>query len=64
MIATGYFGVPGKLGGKVHIAVDSKPLCGSAMPKESVFQWCAHGVKRQYVECERCKSSNLYKAYP
>lgn len=51
---TGYFGVPGGYGGKVHVVQNGKPVCGTPLPRKSEFQWCAHGIERQYVECERC----------
>lgn len=53
--ATGYFGVPGKQGGKVHVVLNNKPLCGQALPPKSEFQWCCHGIDFVALECGRCR---------
>lgn len=54
MIETGYYGVPGKIGGKVHLAEGHKPMCGTHLHPKAEFQWCARGVVLSYVECQRC----------
>jgi hypothetical protein len=51
---TGYFGIPGKYGGKVHLVENDKPVCGAQMGKLQEFQWCAHGVQSDYLECGHC----------
>jgi hypothetical protein len=55
-IMTGYFGIPGRFGGKVHIVVDGKPACGTPMDPRAEFQWNAHGIVRSYLECDCCKA--------
>lgn len=54
---TGYFGIPGSSRGSftVHIVAVSGPLCGWRPRKEMEFQWCAGGIKWDFVECDRCK---------
>ncbi len=52
---TGYYGIPGEVGGPVHIVQQGRPVCGSRVRDDSRFQWCAHGVAWHYVECQRCR---------
>lgn len=56
---TGYFATPGKScpRAKVHLVVDGKPICGSQMGTDSIFQWCSQTVCREWVECKRCLKS-------
>ncbi len=61
MTSTGYFGVPGKLGGRVHVVQGGKPVCGARVRGE--FQWCAHGIQMDYVDCSRCRDSKVVKEY-
>lgn len=55
---TGYYGRPGdRERGRVHIHIKgSGPACGVRLHPDSQFQWCAQGVRLDYVECERCKA--------
>jgi len=39
---------------KTHIVFDGKPICGASIGKKLKFQWCANGVRRDYVECKNC----------
>lgn len=58
MLATGYFGVPGSSRGSftVHVVKeDGNPLCGWRPRQEMRFQWCAHGIQYNYLECDGCK---------
>lgn len=64
MILVGYFDVPGKTRGKVHLCegvyMTAKPLCGARLSTKAIFQWCAtwpHGLN--YIECEHCKKKGL-----
>lgn len=56
MIATGYFGVPGKTGGTVHLAYYNQNItvCGTRVSGE--FQYCAGYIVEKYIECKRCKA--------
>jgi hypothetical protein len=56
VIATGYYGIPGRYGGQVHVVRDGKPLCGLRPHPKAEFQWCCHGFNLSYVEleCRRC----------
>ena len=58
MLATGYYGVPGSSKGSftVHAVMEGKPLCGWRPRKNMEFQWCAGGIRWDYLECERCKA--------
>jgi len=55
MAMMGYYGEPGKYGGKVHIVYQNKPLCGWNPRKELEFQWCRHGIALNDVECGNCE---------
>lgn len=63
MIVIGYFGVPGTIGGKVHICgtanindLHPAPLCGARLGAKVEFQWCATWPNGfTYIECEHCK---------
>ena len=55
MSETGYYGIPGKTGGRVHVVRNGRPMCGERLHPEAVFQWCAHGIWWPYVECIRCR---------
>jgi hypothetical protein len=53
---TGWFCIPGgRTGGQVHVVSYGKPICGQRLHKKAEFQWCAHGIKLDYIECARCK---------
>lgn len=60
-LATGYFGIPGRNGGKVHIVRDGKPVCRVRLHAKSEFQWCASGVYTSYIECRGCLKSKEYR---
>lgn len=57
----GWYGVPGRTGGKTHFVEKNKPICNTFLPKDSEFQWCITdiGLNTQYHSVE-CKKS-LYK---
>jgi hypothetical protein len=55
MLATGYYGIPGREGGKVHVSTPDGPICGIRVDPQAQFQWCANGYVRSYVECARCR---------
>ena len=59
MYTTGWWGLPGdqtnKGFTKVHLEVNGKPACGSRLRKGMIYQWCAPGIKYDYLECEHCK---------
>lgn len=54
-ISTGFYGVPGGYGGKVHLHQSGRPMCNARLKPESQFQWCAHGIVKRFLECEKCK---------
>ena len=56
-MSTGYFGIPGSATGftKVHIVEGGRPICGARVSPESEYQWCAPGIKLDYLECGNCK---------
>ena len=56
---TGFWGVPGKIGGKVHIEHHGRPLCGSFMDPSAEFQFCANSVRLDLVECGHCRKRPL-----
>ncbi len=59
--ATGYFGIPGGTGRLVHAVNESgRPICGHRLHTESRFQWCAHGLVYEMLECERCKRKSRF----
>lgn len=51
---TGYFANE-KTFTQVHIVKDNKPVCGASIGADKKFQFCAHGVIKNYLECEHCK---------
>ncbi len=56
--STGWWGIPGGpscRSTKVHIEEGGKPACGSRLGPKMVYQWCAWGMKWDYLECEHCK---------
>lgn len=54
-VAIGWFGVPGREGGATHVVADRRPICGTRLHPEAVFQWCSAGLMMpQYIECEKC----------
>ena len=56
-MSTGYFGIPGRYGGKVHLVDDErKPVCGLRLHPKAEYQWCSHGIAERMIECERCKA--------
>ena len=53
---TGYWGIPGTSRiSNVHISWDGKAICGAKFHPDSKFQFCANGVRLEYVTCNRCK---------
>jgi hypothetical protein len=54
-MTTGYFGVPGRYGGKVHLVDHMRPACGTSLSINSEYQWCSQGIEESMIECERCK---------
>ncbi len=56
---TGFYGIPGRVGGSVHIRHNRKPICGYRPSPRAEWQWCAWGVKPEYVECPRCRERGL-----
>ena len=58
-VSTGWFGIPGNKGRgstKVHlVAMDGKPVCGAGLSPKQEYQWCADGVRFDFIECKRCK---------
>jgi len=55
MVATGYCGVPGETGGKVHAFDGGTALCGWKPRREMEFQWCSWGITFHYLECAHCR---------
>jgi hypothetical protein len=58
VFSTGWYGAPGlRRGGIVHVKVkgERRPVCGVRMGDDMRFQWCAHGVREEWVECRSCK---------
>lgn len=62
MLKTGWFGIPMKPGKQtnkhtmVHIVSSAGlPICGYKPNKKMEFQWCANGIRLEYVECKKCK---------
>lgn len=53
-ISTGYFGVPGRDGGMVHVVAGTEPICGTRQHSDAEYQWCSWNVQRDYVECRKC----------
>ena len=53
---TGYYTISGETKrGKVHItSINGRPICGSHLHENAEFQWCASGIKLDYVECKHC----------
>lgn len=55
-LKTGYFGVPGRTGGKVHLVTpDNRPVCHTPISSEAAFQWCSADIQLDYIECDRCR---------
>lgn len=54
-ISVGWFGIPGRNGGRVHVVRNGKLLCGEKPhPKAEYFQNAPY-LLFEYVECLRCK---------
>ena len=52
---TGYYGISGKsTRSKVHLDINGHPACGAKIHKDAEFQWCASGIKLDYLECKHC----------
>ncbi len=76
MLKTGWFGIPikpGKSASKhtmVHIVSSANlPICGYKPNSKMEFQWCANGIRLEYVECTKCKEKSpsafyVSKFYP
>ena len=61
-LSTGWFGIPGgyeSQSTKVHIVRGGKPICGANLRDDQAYQFCAGGARLEYVECRRCKASNV-----
>jgi hypothetical protein len=55
MTSTGFFGIPGHdITGQVHVLENGKPICGTVPHPKARFQWCANGVRSEYLTCKRC----------
>lgn len=56
-MSTGYFGVPGtERTTNAHVRKnDGQCLCGYTPHPSYEYQWCAHGIQEDYVECKKCK---------
>jgi hypothetical protein len=63
-LATGFYGIPGKCGGIVHVHDydTGRPDCGVDLNPKAEFQFCAVGVRLEYVECERCRKRHEKRA--
>ena len=46
----------------VHITIDGKPACGYKPHPTMQFQWCANQIIFGYIECTKCKKSQLIKS--
>jgi hypothetical protein len=57
--STGWFGIPGREGGKVHAVFNKRPICGMRVDPRAEYQWCSHGLHWGYLECEGCKREAL-----
>jgi len=58
-MSTGYFGIPGRPernSHHVHIVDGGKPVCGTHVHPKAQYQWCASGIERSYVDCQRCRA--------
>lgn len=57
MIAVGWFGVPGlaHTSTKTHLVSRNRPMCGARLRADQEFQFCAYGLKLDYIECDRCR---------
>lgn len=53
-MTTGFFGVPGSIGGKVHAVENRKPACGTRISPWAEYQWCSPRIRLDYIECEKC----------
>ena len=52
----GYFAPPS--GTKIHVVVQGKPVCGTGLNIEAVFQWCGDARNPRfhaYVDCKFCQ---------
>jgi len=56
--ATGFYGVPGHRGSKVHLVRNGDPICGARLRDGSRFQFCASGHDWSITECDRCLEVN------
>ena len=55
-LSTGWFGQPEGKSTKVHVKKsDGTCLCGYRPHKSFQFQWCAHDIQMDYLECPKCK---------
>lgn len=54
-IETGFYGIPGKTGGKVHLRINGKPACGARFRSDQQFQFCSGNIHIEYIECRTCK---------
>lgn len=54
-MTTGYWGISGRYGGKVHVERDGTPLCGRKPHPKAEYQWCSNGINLAMLECPRCR---------
>ena len=58
VFSTGWYGSPYRKGnGTVHVKVKGErlPVCGARIGEDMSFQWCAHGIREEWIECGSCK---------
>ena len=58
-ISTGWFGIPGRQGGQVHLVRNRKPLCGQRIHPKAEYFCNAPFIIMNCVECQRCKKRGL-----
>jgi hypothetical protein len=55
IMETGYYGIPGHDGGRVHLVIDGQPVCGVHIDPRAEFQYCSGGgIHLDYIDCQRC----------
>jgi hypothetical protein len=52
-MTVGYFGIPGRFGGKTHLVHEGKPVCHVRLHPESRYEWCSDWANIR-PECTRC----------
>jgi hypothetical protein len=57
-LSIGWYGIPGGPSYRstpVHVhARGHGPICGAKLSSKMQYQWCSHGVQREYIECGNC----------